>query len=250
MCRNFHAMLWKEWLGIKSMFLPPNFFLSGIWGLMVVIIAFGIYEPFKTGPDWIFSPIMLFSSVILIPFCISGTMTPDSFAGERERHTLEPLLATPLSDQVLLYGKIVFPASLGWTASMVAMLAGIFAANNFTLSSNLFMSRIDTILFTSVGSLAFSIFITILGVAASLHALNVMQAQLKLATAIFPLLLIPAFLIGPFSPIQLRSAASQLLLSISVNHLLLWVTVGTMAVNGILVMITQARFHRKELIMD
>ena len=250
MCRNFHAMLWKEWLGIKSMFLTPNIFLSGIWGGVVLIIAFGIYEPFKTGPDWILSPIMLFSSMILIPFCISGTMTPDSFAGERERHTLEPLLNTPLSDLVLLYGKIVFPASLGWATSMVAMFAGIFVANNFTLSSKLFMSHIDAILFTSIGSLAFSIFITIIGVAASLHAINVMQAQLKLVTAIFPVLLIPAFLIGPFSPIQLRSVTSQLLLSISVNHFLLWIAVGTMVLNGILFMITQARFHRKELIMD
>jgi len=243
-------MLCKEWLGIRSMFLPPNLFLSGLWGLMVLVIAFGVYEPIKTGPDWISSPIMLFSSMILIPFCISGSMTPDSFAGERERPTLEPLLATPLSDQVLLYGKLVFPASLGWTASMVALLTGIFAANNFSLSLTLYLSHIDTLLFTGIGSLAFSIFITIIGVAASLHALNVMQAQLKLVTAIFPLLLIPAFLIGPFSPIQLGSVASQLLVSTNLNHFLLWIVVGTMGLNGILLLITQARFHRKELIME
>ena len=249
-CRNFHAMLWKEWLGIRSMFLPPNLFLSGVWTLVVLILAFGVYEPIKSGPDWILSPSMLFSSMILIPFCISGTLTPDSFAGERERHTLEPLLATPLSDQVLLYGKLVFPAILGWTAAMMALLAGIFAANNFSLSCNPFMSHFGTILFTGIGSVAFSIFITIIGVAASLHALNVMQAQLKLVTAIFPLLLIPAFLIGPFSPVQLGSFANQLLPSIGLNQLLLWTAAGTMMLNGILILITQVRFHRKELIMD
>jgi len=248
--RNFQAMLWKEWLGIRSMFLPPNLFLSGIWGPVVLIIAFGVYEPINTGPDWISSPIMLFSSMILIPFCISGTITPDSFAGERERHTLEPLLATPLSDQVLLYGKLVFPAILGWTASMVALLVGIFAANNFSLSLTLFLSYIDTLLFTGIGSLVFSIFITIIGVAVSLHALTVMQAQLKLVTAIFPLILLPAFLIGPFSPIQLSSIASQYLVSTNLNPFLFWTAAGTMALNGILIMITHARFHRKELIME
>jgi ABC-2 type transport system permease protein len=197
-------MLWKEWLGIRSMFLPPNHFLSGIWTLVVLMLAFGVYEPIKSVPDWILSPSMLFSSMILIPFCISGTLTPDSFAGERECHTLELLLATPLSDQVLLYGKLVFPAILGWTAAMMALLAGIFAANKFSLSSNPFMSHFGTI-----------------GVAASLHALNVIQAQLKLVTSIFPLLLIPAFLIGPFSPVQLGSFANQLLPSIGLNQLLL-----------------------------
>ncbi len=46
---------------------------------------------------------------LLIPLLISGIITADSFAGERERGTLEALLATPVSDHGLLLGKILTP---------------------------------------------------------------------------------------------------------------------------------------------
>ncbi len=46
---------------------------------------------------------------LLIPLLISGIITSDSFAGERERNTLEPLMATPVRSRDLLLGKILTP---------------------------------------------------------------------------------------------------------------------------------------------
>jgi len=46
---------------------------------------------------------------LLIPLLISGIITSDSFAGERERNTLEPLLATPVRSRDLLLGKMFTP---------------------------------------------------------------------------------------------------------------------------------------------
>jgi len=46
---------------------------------------------------------------LLIPLLISGIITSDSFAGERERNTLEPLMTTPIGSAELLLGKVLTP---------------------------------------------------------------------------------------------------------------------------------------------
>jgi ABC-2 type transport system permease protein len=51
---------------------------------------------------YFFAPIFL-----IIPVMASSVMGSDSFAGERERKTIEALLATPISDSELLLGKIL-----------------------------------------------------------------------------------------------------------------------------------------------
>ncbi len=44
---------------------------------------------------------------LIIPLMASSVIASDSFAGEKERKTIEALLATPLSDSELLLGKIL-----------------------------------------------------------------------------------------------------------------------------------------------
>jgi ABC-type Na+ efflux pump permease subunit len=44
---------------------------------------------------------------LIIPIMASSVLGSDSFAGERERKTIEALLATPISDSELLLGKIL-----------------------------------------------------------------------------------------------------------------------------------------------
>jgi ABC-type Na+ efflux pump permease subunit len=46
---------------------------------------------------------------LLIPLLMSGIITSDSFAGERERNTLETLLIAPVPDWQLLLGKVLTP---------------------------------------------------------------------------------------------------------------------------------------------
>ena len=51
---------------------------------------------------YLFAPILL-----IVPVMVSSVIGSDSFAGERERKTIEALLATPISDSELLLGKIL-----------------------------------------------------------------------------------------------------------------------------------------------
>jgi ABC-type Na+ efflux pump permease subunit len=51
---------------------------------------------------YLFAPFFL-----IIPIMTSSVIASDSFAGEKERKTIEALLATPISDSELLLGKIL-----------------------------------------------------------------------------------------------------------------------------------------------
>ncbi|MCX6656583.1 MAG: ABC transporter permease subunit [Candidatus Bathyarchaeota archaeon] len=62
---------------------------------------------------YVFAPFFL-----LIPAIASSVIASDSFAGEKERKTIEGLLATPLSDGELLVGKIM----VAFVPSMIVTL--------------------------------------------------------------------------------------------------------------------------------
>ena len=54
---------------------------------------------------------------LIIPLMVSGVIASDSFAGEKERKTIEALLAAPFTDSELLMGKILvaFAPAMGVT---------------------------------------------------------------------------------------------------------------------------------------
>lgn len=56
---------------------------------------------------------------LIIPIMASSVLGSDSFAGERERKTIEALLATPISDSELLMGKIL----VSFIPAMIVTLA-------------------------------------------------------------------------------------------------------------------------------
>jgi ABC-type Na+ efflux pump permease subunit len=70
---------------------------------------------------YIFAPFFL-----IIPLMASSVIASDSFAGEKERKTIEALLATPLSDSELMLGKIL-------VAFIPSMLVSIGAFITYTV---------------------------------------------------------------------------------------------------------------------
>lgn len=62
----------------------------------------------------------------VLPVALTSAVAADSFVGEKERETLEPLLATPISDRQLFVGKLltaVLPAIIGtWLGMLVFTL--------------------------------------------------------------------------------------------------------------------------------
>src|SRR6476660_5544398 len=98
---DFATVLWKEW---KEILLERAAGGSGLRPLIMVGLI-GIFLPLRLGPLRYFAP----QSVLgLIVVSLAGILAvvPDAFAGERERHTLETLLASRLPDRSILLGKL------------------------------------------------------------------------------------------------------------------------------------------------
>jgi ABC-2 type transport system permease protein len=70
---------------------------------------------------------MLLPFFLIIPLMAASMLAADSFAGEKERKTLEALLYTPTTDRELLVAKMLS----GWLASIAVALVGfvIYAIN-------------------------------------------------------------------------------------------------------------------------
>lgn len=75
--------------------LPPNLSqeIAGMGPLQSMIYIFAVY---------FFAPFFL-----IIPLMASSVLASDSFAGEKDRKTIEALLATPIEDSEMLLGKIL-----------------------------------------------------------------------------------------------------------------------------------------------
>lgn len=109
--------------------------LAGMTETQVMIYVMAIY---------FFAPFFL-----IIPLMASSAIASDSFAGEKERKTIEALLATPISNGELFFGKMLvsFIPSMIVTIVSFAMYTAIFDIIAFGLFNGmLLLPTIDWIL--------------------------------------------------------------------------------------------------------
>ncbi|HZT05644.1 MAG TPA: ABC transporter permease [Chloroflexota bacterium] len=69
----------------------------------------------------------------IVTVALTATVAADSFVGEKERDTLEPLLATPIGNGALFFGKLmtaVVPAVLGTWWGTAILAVGIWFSGN------------------------------------------------------------------------------------------------------------------------
>jgi ABC-2 type transport system permease protein len=184
------TMMWKEWKelllqygGIRSGLLPMVILPLGIMGVML---------PWQIGPTWVTSPLTL-SLWAWLPLMLTTSLIADSFAGERERHTLETLLASRLPDRAILFGKIAAVMSYGWSLTLLSVLLGL-------VTVNLVHGKGQRLLYSwpvALGILSVSLLGSWLAAGAgaliSLRAATVRQAQQILMISIMLLLFVPVY---------------------------------------------------------
>ena len=127
MIRDILTVMWKEWREL----LPVGVTSRGrnrSWNLMIVLAVFGVFLPLQSGREWVQSPLTLLYWAWVPLFMTTGVVA-DSFAGERERHTLETLLSTRLPDTAILLGKLLTSVLYGWGLAAVSVLLGLVTVN-------------------------------------------------------------------------------------------------------------------------
>jgi ABC-2 type transport system permease protein len=135
---------------------------------------------------YLFAPVFL-----IIPIMVSSIIASDSFAGEKERKTIEALLATSLSDGEMLLGKILVSFAPAVLVTTVAFI--IYSAIVDCMTIGLFDGRLllpNTIWLSLIFGLAPAVAFADIGltVVISARVKGVREAQ-----QISALLLVPLF---------------------------------------------------------
>jgi ABC-2 type transport system permease protein len=237
------TILWKEWKEILH-----GGGGRGKLGILLFLVVFGVALPWQMGREWIASPLALVYWAWL-PLFMVNTVVADAFAGERERHTLETLLASRLPDRAILFGKIGAAMGYGVGLTWLSLLLGLVTTSLVDGAGRMLMYPPEV----GIGIMAFSLVGAGLaaggGVLVSLRAATVRQAQQTLNIAIMVLLFVP--LLGlralPAAWQARAAAAAQALgprgLTVAVVAALALVAAGLLAA-------AVGRFRRAQLLLD
>ena len=181
----------KEWLEIIDQLLR---FKRGGWSVLLIVGFLGVVSPLQMGESWLSSPLMFFYWPLLTS-SMTSTLIADAIAGERERHTLETLLASRLSDSAIIAGKILAAVMYGFAFATTNLLIGWCVVNiKFSAGELLTMpaARVGALL-ALIGTGSF--FISGVGVLVSLRATTVRQAQQTFGVILLVLMMTPVLFV-------------------------------------------------------
>jgi ABC-2 type transport system permease protein len=247
MIADIWTVVWKEY---REMFRGPG---TRFNTLMMIISTglIGVLLPLQLGAGFVTSP-----ATLLLCFWVASMMVPgivaDSFAGERERHTLETLLAGRLSDRAILFGKVCAVVLYGWGLTIICLLVGLISVNLAAGKGHLLLFPAWMALSLVTLSFLASWLFAGLGILISLRSPTVQKAQQILAMVtllpILPVMTLVLVMGDKKFGALLATLASRMpsnvpvLAGIAVLMLLLIVLA--------LAWISLARFQRARLILD
>jgi ABC-2 type transport system permease protein len=233
------TMMWKE---------SKDLLFQGGWraliGPVLLVGILGIYLPLQGGLQWLeLSPIEMVV-ILWIPFFVIINFIGDAIAGERERHTLETLLASRISDRAILLGKVVVTVGYAWGMALGGLLLGLILVNLFRGNGGgwMFYHPFDLFLEALALSLVTCLLGASAGVLVSLRASTVRQAQLTLSIGTLVLVF------GGISALQ--ALPTNFVASLTYSQFLLLVLAVFAVLDVILLGASLVSFRRSRLIVS
>jgi len=242
MIGDIFTVMRKEWKEIMAL----GGAYRGRFQLVVLLGVLGILLPLQMGVAWVNSPGVV-GAWGWVPMMLVGAVIADSFAGERERHTLETLLASRLSDAAILFGKIGAAVSYGWLVTLVALVLGLITVNVAHREQGLLFFPWTLALSAVVLSFLGAGLASASGVLVSLRAQTVRQAQQTLNIAMMVLFFVPVFGVQAL-PSGLKARCAAWVVHAGSLRLLLSGIVILTAFDLVLIGAARARFRRARLI--
>lgn len=244
--QDMMTVFWKE---RKALFRVrgrrAQFFI-----LMLTPLLLAVVFPIQMGKDWLTSGLNLIVAFV-VPLLIVGTSIPDSFAGERERHTLSTLLASRLSDRAIFVGKLLTSIMFGWGMTVLFIILSMVAVNVLNWDGQLAIYS-PAIL---VGNLTIALLMSILtagaGVLFSLRASTVQEAQQTLmAVLLVPAMIIQVGVFVMLSSQTWRERLRDVMETITIEQFLIGLTGILLIVAILLLWFASRRFQRERLILS
>jgi ABC-2 type transport system permease protein len=243
---DIRTVMWKEW---RSMFRAPGRRSQALLGLLSPVML-AVAMPIMDGEGWLREvPSLLVAFVVAL--LIVGMTVPDSFAGERERHTLPTLLASRLPDRAILIGKLAGPVLLGLGMTVFLLVIGLVVANVANWEGHLLMYSPTVLLADLLLSSVVCLLTGSLGVLFSLRARTAQEAQQSTMGVLLVLPIVLQFALF----ILLGSASGKAWLQATLGRIrgeyLLLAVVALLAVlDAVLIRAAMARFQRARLILS
>ncbi len=238
---DLRTMIWKEW----AEFVRQR---STIISMAMFLLIFGVFLPAQRGKPWVDSAAPFFNSVLFPVMLVLGIVA-DSFAGERERHTLETLLASRLSDRAILFGKYLAILSYAWALTASSLLLGALVVNVWDAGGPLvfYPARVMS------ASMLFSLFggglAAAAGVLISLHSATVRQAAQILSIGM-TMLFVAVFATFAVLPDHLVDPVVDQLRRLGPRNLIIVISLALAALDALLLSIAALRFRRAHLVLD
>ena len=246
MITDIWTVLWKEW---RELLRLGGGRRGTIMRAVFSVGLLGVIWPWLIGPSFVSSGLPVIVAVATSAMYVSA-LVPDTFPGERERHTLETLLASRLPDSAILIGKLGATIAYGYIASIAILFTG-WATVNLKVGAPPFLLYNRYVLLSAVVFSALGAgFIAAIGALVSLRAATVKQAQQVLTTGVMLLVLAPAilaeawprgweWLVARFSG-QSPGRPGQAIT----------VALGLLLVQGVIFAVVAGRFRRSRLLIE
>jgi ABC-2 type transport system permease protein len=241
MLGDIRTVAWKEWKELLSQHRRLNLETLSV---ILAIGGTGTLAALSVGSAWVGSPFVLVLSS-WVPLLLASSVVADSFAGERERHTLETLLATRLSDTAILLGKILTIQTYAWSLTLAMLMVSLVAVNVGSGATGLLFFSPSIALAAVLTSCLSSGMAACAGVLVSLRSPGVKYAQ-QLLGAASVLVFLLFFSIARISPIDWLGLSSNLLIS----RLTTYTAVPLAALLVLLFILSKWRFRREKLMLD
>jgi ABC-2 type transport system permease protein len=246
MIEDILTIMWKEGKGLLR-YSNSRWKSAAI--LLTPLVLFGIVFPIQFRQEWLTSGWSLVVAVVT-PLLLISTTIAESFAGERERHTLETLLASRLPDHAILLGKLLTSIAFGWGMTLFLLLFSLVVVNILEWEGGFQIYQTSILQMDLAASLLMSGMVASLGLLISLRAQTVQSAAQTILLMLFmPFLVLQgtAFVLPTFLP---KEAVQALLARLDTSAIAQILMGLLLAANVGLLLGAVARFKRSRLILS
>jgi len=232
MLNDIYTVLWKE---ARELVLQQGspWRWAGMQALNLAVL--GGFLPWQFGRAWVESPAMM-ALWLWMPLLNTVNVAADSFAGERERHTLETLLASRLPDRAIVLGKVLVAVGYGWATALGAALVGLVSVNLFHGNGEWVMYRPEVWVGLALLTPLASGLVATLGALVSLRASTVRHAFQVLGVGMLVLTMGPVLAMRYLPPV-----------TVDPRQAVLVVCVGLVAVLALALAAAFNRFRRTRI---
>ncbi|HEY5628433.1 MAG TPA: hypothetical protein VIR16_02895 [Candidatus Limnocylindrales bacterium] len=233
---------------LREMLLQGGTLRRSMRSLIIMFVVFGVVIPLQAGPGLVEEPFAILPFVALA-LLLTSSMVADGIAGERERHTLETLLASRLSDEAILVGKIVAAVVYGCGFMLVGALAGLVVVNVVHAGRGILVYSPQALAILAGFGVLGAGLVASGGSLVALRAPTVRQAVQNMNLAIIVVLFAPVFILRAL-PEEVRAQVVSTLAGLDWPTIAIGLAVVIALLDVILLAAAMARFRRTRLILD